>query len=158
MWTHTWTSFTSHTFTSLPLVHTSNPDFWGNVFDLVSYWFTSLLFIETLTCHNLRIWSSVDSRISQIPDFRISQIQDSRFSQVRDFRALQVQDSRSSQVRDFRASQVQDSRSSQVRDFRASQVQDSRSSQYLITLKTHFMNLVKLDVLRVTCFPWIPQH
>jgi hypothetical protein len=66
MWTHTWMSFTSHTFTSLPLVHTSNPDFWGNVFDLASYWFTSLLFIETFTRHNLRIWSSVDFWISQI--------------------------------------------------------------------------------------------
>jgi hypothetical protein len=29
MWTHTQTSFTSHTFTSLPLVHTLNPDFLG---------------------------------------------------------------------------------------------------------------------------------
>jgi hypothetical protein len=27
MRTHTWMSFTSHIFTSLPLVHTPNPDF-----------------------------------------------------------------------------------------------------------------------------------
>jgi hypothetical protein len=60
-------SFTSHTFTSLSLVHMPNPDFWGNVFDLVSRRFASLLFIETSTYHNLRIWSSIDSRISQIP-------------------------------------------------------------------------------------------
>jgi hypothetical protein len=66
MWTHTWMSFTSHTFTSLPLVHTPNPDFWGNVFDLASCWFASLLFIETFTRHNLWIWSSVGFRISQI--------------------------------------------------------------------------------------------
>jgi hypothetical protein len=65
-------SFTSHTFTSLPLVHTPNPDFWGNVFDLASSRFASLLFIETSTHHHPRIWSSIDSRISQIlvPDLR----------------------------------------------------------------------------------------
>jgi hypothetical protein len=60
-------SFTSHTFTNLPLVPTPNPDFWGNVFDFASSRFASLLFIETSTHHNPRIWSSVDSGISQIP-------------------------------------------------------------------------------------------
>jgi hypothetical protein len=66
MWTHTWMSFTSHTFTSLPLVHTLNPDFWGNVFDLASCWFANLLFMEAFLRHNLRISPSVDFRISQI--------------------------------------------------------------------------------------------
>jgi hypothetical protein len=67
MWTHTWMSFTSHTFTSMPLIHTSNPNFCGNIFGLASSWFASLLFIETFMRHNLRIWSLVDFRISQIP-------------------------------------------------------------------------------------------
>jgi hypothetical protein len=67
VWTHTWMFFTSHIFTSLPLVHTPNPDFWGNIFDLASSRFASLLFIETSKHHNLWIWSSIDSRISQIP-------------------------------------------------------------------------------------------
>jgi hypothetical protein len=55
-----------------------NPDFWGNVFDLASYWFMSPLSIETFTRHNPRIWSSVDSRISQIPisEFRRFRIPD----------------------------------------------------------------------------------
>jgi hypothetical protein len=119
MWTCTWMSFTSHTFTSL-FTHQTRT-FWRNVFDLASYWFMNLSFMEIFTRHDSRIWTSVDSRISQILD--------SRVSQVRDFRASQVWDSRVSQVRDFRASQVQDSRVSQVRDFRASQIQDSRSSQ-----------------------------
>jgi hypothetical protein len=54
------------------------PDFWGNVFDLASYWFTSLLFIETFKRQHLRIWSSVDFQISQIPilEFRRSRIPD----------------------------------------------------------------------------------
>jgi hypothetical protein len=94
--------------------------------------FANLLFIKTFTRYNLRTWSSVDFRFSQIPipdcDFGTSQVRDSRSSQIHDFGASQVQGSRSSQVRDFRASQVQDSRSSQVRDSRALQVQDSRSS------------------------------
>jgi hypothetical protein len=78
MWTHTWMSFTSHTFTSLPLIHTSNPNFCGNIFDLASSWFASLLFIETFMRHNLRIWSLVDFWISQIPilEFHRSRIPD----------------------------------------------------------------------------------
>jgi hypothetical protein len=55
MWTHTLMSFTTHTFTSVPLVHTLNPDFWGNVFDLASCWFANLLFMEAFLHHNLRI-------------------------------------------------------------------------------------------------------
>jgi hypothetical protein len=100
-----------HTFTSLPLVHTSNPDFWGNVFDLASCWFPNLLYTEIFAHHNLWIWTSLDSRISQ------------------------VRDSRSSRVHDSRSSHVHDSRSSQIHNFKASQVHDSRSSQVSTTLK-----------------------
>jgi hypothetical protein len=116
-----------HIFTSLPLVHTSNLDFWGNVFDLASCWFPNLLYTEIFTHHNLRIWTSLDSRISQARNSRSSQVHDSRSSQIRDFKASQVHDSRSSQNHD--------SRSSQIRDFKASQVHDSRSLQVSTTLK-----------------------
>jgi hypothetical protein len=37
------------------LVHTSNPDFWGNVFDLASCWFPNLLYMKIFMRHNLRI-------------------------------------------------------------------------------------------------------
>jgi hypothetical protein len=48
--------------------------------------------------YNLRIWASVDSRTSQIRDFKASQVHDPRSLYVRDFGASQIQDSRSSQV------------------------------------------------------------
>jgi hypothetical protein len=85
-----------HIFTSLPLVHTSNPDFWGYVFDLASSWFPNPSFMKIFTYH--------DSRILQVSDRITSQVCDSRASRVHDFRALQVHDSRASQVNDSRAS------------------------------------------------------
>jgi hypothetical protein len=103
-----------HTFTSLPLVHTSNLDFWGNVFDLASCWFLNLLYTGIFTYHNLRIWTSLDSWTSQV--------RDSRSSRVRDFRSSQIRDFGSSQTRDFKTSQVHDSRPSQIHDFKTSQV------------------------------------
>jgi hypothetical protein len=94
-------SFTSHDlrgwihiFTSLPLVHTSSPDFWGYVFDLASSWFPIASFMKIFTYH--------DSRTSQVSD-RVT-------SQVRELRPSQVPDSITSQVREPRASQVPDSR------------------------------------------------
>jgi hypothetical protein len=116
-----------HIFTSLPLVHTSNPDFWDNVFDLDSCWFLNLLYVDIFTHHNLRIWTSLDSRISQVHDSRSSRVHDSGSSPVHD--------SRSSQIRDFRALHVHDSRSPQIHDFKASQVHDPRASQVSTTLK-----------------------
>jgi hypothetical protein len=95
-----------HTFTSLPLVHTSNPDFWGNVFDLASCWFPNLLYTGIFTHCNLRIWTSLYSRTSQVRDSRSSRVRDSRSSQVRDFKASQVHDSRPSRIRNFKTSQV----------------------------------------------------
>jgi hypothetical protein len=54
--------------------------------------------VKIFIYHDLRIWSSLDSRISQISDFGASQVHDSRASQVHDSRASQVHDSRTSQV------------------------------------------------------------
>jgi hypothetical protein len=125
-------SFTSHTFTSLRLVHTPNPEFWGNVFDLASSWFASLLFIETSTRHNLRIWSSVDFWISQIP--------------VPDLRRFATSGLCKFKIQIFADSRLQGFAGSRFQIFI-----DSTS------LKTYFMNFVKPDVLRVTDFSWIPK-
>jgi hypothetical protein len=129
-------SFTSYTFTNLPLVHTLNPDFLGR-----RLWLCFLLVRESPRSGNLHAsWlpNLTSSRLSnfmisqvrgfgssRIRDFGASHVRDSRLLHVRDFEASQVQDSRSSHIRDFEASQVQDSRSSHIRDFEASQVQDS---------------------------------
>jgi hypothetical protein len=48
--------------------------------------------------HNLRIWTSLDSWISQIPDSGVSQVHDSRVSHASDSRVSHVCDSRTSQV------------------------------------------------------------
>jgi hypothetical protein len=162
VWTCTQISFTSYTFTSLPLVHTLNPDFLG-----WRLWLCFLLVrespIQEISAHRVfRTWPPTDFRISwfcrfmaldlhkfatselhlfEIPyrctlaTLEASQVQDSRCSHIRDFGASQVQDSRFSRILDFDASQVQDSRSSHIRDFRASQVQDSRSSWVLYSWK-----------------------
>jgi hypothetical protein len=57
-----------HIFTSLPLVHTLNPDFWSDVFDLASSRTPKLLFMKTTALYDSRIKTSPDSRTSQIPD------------------------------------------------------------------------------------------
>jgi hypothetical protein len=147
MWTHTWMSFSFHTFTSLPLVHTLNPNFLG--------WQLGLCFspVREFPRSWLPNQTSDRSRISRLMKFVISPVRDSWKSRVRDSEASQVQDSRKSHVRDFEASQVQDSWKSHVRDSEASQVQDYWKSQMLCPWKTYLRNFVKLDVLRVTGFP-----
>jgi hypothetical protein len=109
VWTCTWMSFTSrdlrgwfHTFTSLSLVHTPNPDFWGSVFDLASSWFPNPSFMKISAYHNSRISQVSDRKISQVCDSRASQIHDSRASQVHDFWVLQIHDSSTSRVPDSR--------------------------------------------------------
>jgi hypothetical protein len=139
MWTHTWMSFTSHTFTSLPLVHTPNLDFWGNVFDLASSWFASLLFIETFTRHNLRIWSSVGFRISQIlvqdllrfttPGLCRFKIQIFADSRLQGFAGSRFQIFEDSRLRGFAGSRFQIFADSRLRGFAGSRFQifvDSR--------------------------------
>jgi hypothetical protein len=81
MWTRIRMSFTSrdlrgwfHTFTSLPLVHTSNPDFWSDVFDLASSWLPKLLFMKATAHRGSWVKTPSDSWTSQIPDSRPHQI------------------------------------------------------------------------------------
>jgi hypothetical protein len=68
-----------HTFTSLPLVHTPNPDFWGNVFDLASFWFLN----PSFTTPEFRGFERI---ISQVRDSRASPVDDSRFQGFPDSR------------------------------------------------------------------------
>jgi hypothetical protein len=79
-----------HTFTSLPLVHTLNPDFWDDIFDLASPWSPNLLFTK--------ISAHCSSRSSRIPGSRTSQVPGSRASQVPGSKASQVLGSIPSQV------------------------------------------------------------
>jgi hypothetical protein len=146
MWTHTRMSFSSHIFTSLPLVHTPNPDFLGR-----QHWLCFSLVREFPVRD---FWNRLlaDSRIFCPPKFVTSPVRDSRLTRVHDSEALQVQDSREPHVRDSEASQAQDSGKSHVRDSEASQVQDSWKSHVPCPWKTYLKNFVKLDVSRVTGF------
>jgi hypothetical protein len=95
--------FSSHIFTSLPLVHTPNPDFLG--------WQLWLCFplVREFPVRDFRNRLLADSRIFRPPKFVTSPVWDSRGSHVRDSETSQAQDSWKSRVRDSEASQVQDS-------------------------------------------------
>jgi hypothetical protein len=75
MWTCTWTSFTSrnlwgwfHTFTSLPLVYTSNPDFLRWRLWLGFPWTFEASFTKITTHRDSRTKASLDSRNSRVLD------------------------------------------------------------------------------------------
>jgi hypothetical protein len=87
---------------------------------LLLAWFVSLPVQEIFMYRDSQTRPPADSRISQIPDFMISQVHGFGSSRVRDFEASQVRDSGTSHVRDFEASHVHGFRSSRVRDFEAS--------------------------------------
>jgi hypothetical protein len=80
VWTHTQISFTSHTFTSLPLVHTLNPDFlrW-------QLWLCFLLVRECSRSGNLHASCFLNSSSIIFPNFV-----DSRSSWLRRFMALSL--------------------------------------------------------------------
>jgi hypothetical protein len=61
----------------MPLVHTLNPDFWGDVFDLAPSWSPNLLFMK-VTAH-------CGSRIKTSPDSRFQNFADSWFQNFIDF-------------------------------------------------------------------------
>jgi hypothetical protein len=151
MWTHTWMSFSSHTFTSLPLVHTLNPDFLGR-----QLWLCFSL-VREFPCSWLQ--NQTSDRFLNFPllKFVTSPVRDSRLSHVHDSESSQVQDSWKSRIRDPEASPVRDSWKSHVRDSEASRIQDSWKSRMLCPWKTHHKNFVKLDVSRVTGFPEFPN-
>jgi hypothetical protein len=157
VWTHTQMSFTSHTFTSLPLVHTLNPDFWDDNFDFASCWFVNILIQEVFTHRDSRTRSPTYSRISQIPEvrgfagswlwvFTNSQLQGRAGSRLRAIAR--------SRLRDFESSGVQLTAHSWLRDFVNSRLQIFVSS---LPLKTCITNFINLNVSRVTGFPEFPN-
>jgi hypothetical protein len=94
-----------HTFTSLPLVHTPNPDFWGNVFDLASFWFSNPLSMTPEFRGSERMISHVrDSRVSPILDSRLPRLHDSRLPRFpdSDFRDFLIPGFRDFMIPDFR--------------------------------------------------------
>jgi hypothetical protein len=66
MWTHTWMSFSSRTFTSLPLVHTLNPDFLRR-----HLWLCFLLAREFRCSQNLRAPWLPNLTFERFPNFPV---------------------------------------------------------------------------------------
>jgi hypothetical protein len=152
MWTCTRMSFTSYTFTSLPLVHTLNPDFLGR-----RLWLCFSQVRESPRSRNLLPSCLPNLTSRRLPNFMISQVHGVGSSRIRDFGASSVRDSRSLHVRDFggfAGSRFQIFAHSRLRSFASSRFQIFVSSVFL---KTHYTNFIYLDVSRVTSFPEFPN-
>jgi hypothetical protein len=168
MWTHTRMSFSSHTFTSLPLVHTPNPDFLGRqlwlCFSLVREFprsrlpnqtsdrfpnfpssevrdFTGSRF-QTFACSWLRGFA--DSRFPKIACPRLQGFAGPRFLKVA-----------CSRLRGFTGQRFLKIACSRLRGFAGPRFLKITNA---LSLKTYLKNFVKLDVSRVTNFPEFPNN
>jgi hypothetical protein len=109
MWTHTWMSFTSHTFTRLPLVHTPNPDFLRQ-----RLWLGFLLVRESPHPGNLHIPRLSNSDFSGFPNSADSRFHDLAGSWFRVFTG-----SRPQELRRFKASDLHRFATLELHRFRA---------------------------------------
>jgi hypothetical protein len=158
VWTCTWMSFTSHTFTSLPLVHTPNPDFLRR-----RLWLGLLLIRESPdsgSLHTPRFPNSNFGRLPNFADFRFhdfagSWLRELRRSKTSDLCKFATSDLRRFEIPDLRKFKIPELRELKIPDLRRFKILNFAGSRFL---KTHFTNFIKLDVLRVTDFPEFPQH
>jgi hypothetical protein len=121
VWTYTWMSFTSHTFTSLPLVHTPNLDFlrW-------SLWLGLLLIHESPhsgSLHTLRPPNSNFGRLLNFADFRF---RDFAGSWLRELCGSKTSDLRKSATSELRRFEIPDLRKSATSEIRRFEIPDLR--------------------------------
>jgi hypothetical protein len=134
-------SFTSHIFTSQPLVHTLNPDFLRRHLLLCF-----LLVCESPRSGNLHVpWLPNSSSII-LPNFTDSRFHDFSGSWLRVFT--------SSRLRGFACSWLRVFMGSWFRGFADSRLWIIANS---LSLKTHFTNFMNHDISRVTGFPEFPN-
>jgi hypothetical protein len=149
-------SFTSHIFTSLPLVHTLSADFlrW-------QLWLCFFLVRESPCSWNLHApWPPNSSSII-FPNFT-----DSRSSWLRRFMALSLHEFATSRLRKFKIPSHRAFATPWLREFgtpdhRAFASPRLRESQIFassLLLKTCITNFINLDVSWVTCFPEFPNN
>jgi hypothetical protein len=150
VWTCTWMPFSSHTFTSLPLVHTPNPDFLRR-----RLWLGFPLIRESPHPGNLHTSWLPNSNFSKFSNFADFQFRDFAGSWLRVFTGSRPQGLTGSRFQIFTSSRFlsfagpgpQISASPRLRSFIGSRLP-----------KTYFTNFIKLDVSRVTCFPEFPNR
>jgi hypothetical protein len=112
---------------------------------------------EIFIRRDFRTQTSADSRISQTPNFVVSQVHDSGSSPVCDLRGFtgtRFPIFTSSRLPSFAGPGLRVFASSRFRSFADSRFQIFAGSGFL---KTYFTNFVKLDVSRVTGFPEFPN-
>jgi hypothetical protein len=142
MWTHTWMSFSSHTFTSLPVVHTLNSEFLRR-----HLWLCFLLVRESPRSGNLHMsWlpnsssiilpNFIDSRSSRLCRFMASSLQLRVFttSRLRSFTGPRFQAIARSRRRGSESSGLQTAAHLRLRDFVNSRLQILAIS---LSLKTY---------------------
>jgi hypothetical protein len=173
VWTSTWMSFTSHTFTSLPLVHTPNPDFLRR-----RLWLGLLLIRESShseSLHTSRLPNSNFGRLPNFADFRFRNFAGSWLRELRksatselhrfeipdlckfkipELRGLKIPDLRRFKIPELRGSRASDLRKFATSELRRFKIPDFVGSRFL---KTDFTNFIKLDVSRVLDFPEFPN-
>jgi hypothetical protein len=150
-------SFTSHTFTSLPLVHTSNLDFLRRRL-LLGF----SLIRESPHSGNLhapRLPNLTSSRFLNFTDSRFHGFVGSRLrvftgSRLRSFAGSRFRVFANLQPRSFAGSRFQIFASLRLQSFAGSRLQIFTGSRFL---KTHFTNFMLLDASRVTGFPEFPN-
>jgi hypothetical protein len=149
MWTCTCMSFTSHTFTSLPLVHTQNSDFLRR-----RLWLCFLLVRESSHSGNLRAPWLPNLSSSRLPNFTDSRFHDFAGSWLRVFTSSRLRGFAGSWLRVFTSSRLRGFVGSRLRIIARSRLLGFASSLFL---KTYFTNFMNLDVSRVTGFPEFPN-
>jgi hypothetical protein len=166
-------SFTSHTFTSLPLVHTPNPDFLRR-----HLWLCFLLVHESphsgiFVRRDFWTWPLADSRILQTPDswfhrFMTSGLYEFATSKLRRFeipglrtfanselRRLEIPDLRMSATSELRRFEIPNLRMPATSELRRFEILDLRTSD---VPESSFHEFHKPRCFEGDRFSWIPQH
>jgi hypothetical protein len=158
MWTHTWMSFTSHTFTSLPLVHTPNLDFLRQ-----RLWLGFLLVRESPHSGNLHISRLPNSNFSGFPNSADSWFHGFADSWLRVFTGLRLQELRRFKALDLHRFATLELRSFKIPDLRKFVTSELRRFKVPDLRRFKIPENSFQEFRRTRCFEgdrfsWIPQH
>jgi hypothetical protein len=150
-------SFTSYTFTSLPLVHTLNPDFLRR-----HLWLCFLLVRESPRSVNLRASWLPNLTSSRLPNFTDSRFHDFAGSWRRVFTSSRLWSFKDSRFQIIARSRLWGFTGSRFQIFARSWLWGFAGPRFQVFvsymfLKTNYTNFINLDVSRVTGFPEFPN-
>jgi hypothetical protein len=118
-------SFTSHTFTSLPLVHTLNPDFFETT--TLTLLLTGSWMLSSGSFHAPWFPNSFSTIFPNFADSRSSWLRRFKASSLHEFATSGPSRFKTPSRRAFATSRVRESSSLCIRDFKTSWIPDSRS-------------------------------